>query len=77
MAGVFEGDSTSGQLFGSVQSIVGGTLKGATVSVAPVSVPINFASESSMMKFAIGNTNATTVAPGLKFVVNEFYLAQE
>jgi hypothetical protein len=29
------------------------------------------------MKFAIGNTNSTSVMPGLKFVVNEFYLFQE
>lgn len=75
MAGAFEGDNTSGQLFGSIQSIVGGTLKGSTVSVAPVSV-INFQAEPPI-KFAVGNTNSTTVAPGLKFVVTEFLLSQE
>jgi hypothetical protein len=70
-----EGDSTSGQLFGTASSIVGGTLTGSTVTVKPVST-INFQSEPPV-KFAIGNTNSATVAPGLKFVVTEFYLDEQ
>lgn len=76
MAGTFEGDSTSGQCFGTVSSLVGGTLGAAAASVKMVSTPINFASEPPL-KFAIGNTNSTTVAPGLKFVVTQFQLTQE
>ena len=76
MGGTLEGDSTSGQLFGTVSSVVQGQLKGATVTVAPVSVPLNFNSEPPI-QFAIGVTGVGTVGSGLKFVVNEFYLAQE
>lgn len=75
MQATMEGDSTSGQLFGTAQSVVGGTLKGGTVTVAPVTT-VNFAAEPPF-KFAIGNTNATTVAPGLKFVVTEFGINQD
>lgn len=75
MSGTFEGDSTSGQLFGTVSSIVQGQLKGSTVSVTPVSV-INFASEPPV-RFALGNTGTGTVGGGLKFVVSEFVLTQE
>lgn len=76
MQAQMEGDSVSGQMFGTAQSIVGGTLKGGTVTVAPVTSPVNFNTEPPF-KFAIGNTNSTTVAPGLKFVVTEFYVNQD
>jgi hypothetical protein len=71
----FEGDTLSGTFYGVAQSVVGATLKTQTITVAPVST-INFASEPPI-KFAIGNSNSTTVTPGLKLTVTEFYAFQE
>lgn len=75
LSATFEGDSTSGTLYGTASAVVGGTLSSLTASVKPVST-INFATEPPM-KFAIGNTNSTTVAPGLKFIVSQFQLTEE
>ena len=71
----FEGDSLSGTFYGVAQSTVNATLKGQTITVAPVST-INFATEPPI-KFAIGNTTAGTVGTNLKFNVTEFYIYQE
>jgi hypothetical protein len=70
-----EGDTLSGSFFGVAQSTVGATLKGQTITVAPVST-INFATEPPI-KLAIGNTCGGTVGGNFKFTTTEFYIYQE
>lgn len=71
----FEGDSLSGTFFGIAQSVVGGTIKTQTVTVAPVS-SINFATEPPI-KFALGNSCGATVGGNFKFTVTEFNIVQD
>lgn len=72
----FEGDTISGTFVGVAQSTVGVTLKGQTITVAPVST-INFASEPPI-KFAVGiTTGAGTLGASPKFVITEFNVIQE
>lgn len=70
-----EGDTTSGLLFGAIQSQVGATFKTETVSVATVSA-INFNTEPPV-KFALGITTGGTLGTGPKITLTQFNIYVE
>lgn len=70
-----EGDTTSGLVFGAVQSQAGATLKAETVSVATVSA-INFNTEPPI-KFAVGMTTVGTLGAAAKITITQFNLYVE